>query len=66
MVKQLTRIGDTYGIVIDQPILDLLKIGPETPLKVTSNGESLVIRPQRAAIGQVAEIYADTFRRLAK
>jgi hypothetical protein len=30
MVKTLTPIGDSLGLIIDRPILDLLKIGRDT------------------------------------
>jgi antitoxin component of MazEF toxin-antitoxin module len=45
MVKKLTRHGNSLALVIDRPILDLLKIDPETPLEVSTDGRRLVIVP---------------------
>lgn len=49
MVKKLTKLGNSYGIVIDRAILDILKITPETPLDLSTDGDGLVIRPVRTA-----------------
>ena len=43
MIKRLTRHGNSMALVIDRPILDLLKIDDETPLEVTTDGKSLTI-----------------------
>jgi antitoxin component of MazEF toxin-antitoxin module len=45
MVKTLTRHGNSYALVIDKPILELLDITDETPLNITTDGKSLVISP---------------------
>ncbi|MBL8964926.1 MAG: hypothetical protein KF787_00430 [Phycisphaeraceae bacterium] len=45
MVKTLTKHGNSYALVIDRPILDLLKITPESPLEVTTDGKVLTIAP---------------------
>jgi antitoxin component of MazEF toxin-antitoxin module len=41
----LKQIGNSYGVVIEKPILDLLNITPETPLEISTDGQSLNIRP---------------------
>ena len=33
MVKTLKQIGNSYGVIIDKPILEILHITPETPLE---------------------------------
>ena len=43
MIKTLTRHGNSYALVIDKPILELLKFDPETPLEVTTDGKVLTI-----------------------
>lgn len=45
MVKFLTRVGNSEAIVIDKAILSLLRISPETPLEITTDGKNLVISP---------------------
>ena len=44
MVKKLTRHGNSLALVIDRPILDLLKIDPE-PLDVSTDGRQLIVAP---------------------
>lgn len=45
MVKVLSRIGNSYGLIIDRAILDLLGIDPDTPLEVTTERGGLFVRP---------------------
>jgi antitoxin component of MazEF toxin-antitoxin module len=47
MVKKLTKHGNSLALVIDRPILDLLKIDPETPLDVSTDGKQLIIVPAK-------------------
>ena len=47
MVKKLTRHGNSLALVIDRPILDLLKIDPETPLDVSTDGKKLIVTPAK-------------------
>ena len=47
MVKTLTKHGNSYALVIDKPVLELLKITPETPLDITTDGRTLVLTPVR-------------------
>lgn len=73
MLKKLTAIGNSLGLIIERPILELLAIDKETPLEVTTDGEALIIRPQRAAPRQrvaavaqhLLEVHDATFKRLA-
>ena len=45
MVKSLTKHGNSYALVIDRAILDLLQIDPERPVELTTDGNALTIRP---------------------
>lgn len=47
MIKNLTKHGNSYAMVIDKPILELLHATPETPFEIISDGRSLVITPVR-------------------
>ncbi len=63
MQKQLTKIGSSLGIIIDKPILDLLKITADTQMEVTTDGDRLILKPLRFvddATGQAA------YQRVAK
>ncbi len=47
MIKALTKHGNSYAMVIDKPILELLKATPETRFEIISDGRSLVLTPVR-------------------
>jgi antitoxin MazE len=47
MVKKLTKHGNSLALVIDRPILALLKIDPDTPLDVSTDGRQLIVRPAK-------------------
>jgi antitoxin MazE len=76
MVKRLQAVGNSSGIIIDKPVLELLRITHETELDVSTDGERLIITPIRsnqARARKVARAQARalaahdrTFRKLAK
>lgn len=73
VVKTLSPIGNSLGLIIDKPILDLLGIGRDTPLEIKTDGEALIVRPIRTGDASVAEstrrmmdAHADTLRKLAR
>ena len=43
MIKTLTKHGNSYALVIDKPILELLKITPDSPLELSTDGKVLTI-----------------------
>ena len=47
MQKTLTKHGNSYALVIDKPILELLRITPDTPFEIMSDGQCLVLTPVR-------------------
>ena len=47
MIKKLTKHGNSLALIIDRPILDLLKIDPETPLDVSTDGRQLIVAPAK-------------------
>jgi antitoxin MazE len=74
MRKKLSAIGNSLGIVIEKPILELLDFTRETELDMTTDGERLIISPVRkgrkarvrGAITEVIADHAGTFRKLAR
>ena len=46
MIKKLIKHGNSSALIIDKPILELLKIGEETPLEINTDGKNLIISPQ--------------------
>lgn len=78
MRKNLSAIGNSLGIVIEKPILELLNITRDTELEVTTDGTRLIIEPVRtgetegrrgrvrAATKRVMKNHERTLRRLAE
>ena len=48
MIKKLTKHGNSLALVIDRPILDLLHIGTDTPLDISTDGKRLIVAPSEA------------------
>lgn len=57
MIKTLVKHGNSLALIIDKPILELLKIKEDTPLEITTDGVSLALKPAPRAIDD------DTFER---
>lgn len=73
MIKKLTRHGNSYAILIDKPILELLNMNEETPLSVETDGTSLTIKPVRPdddkfeeALAKINRNYGRALRKLTK
>lgn len=75
MIKHLTPHGNSAALVIDKPILDILKIDMKTPLEVSTDGRNLIISPVpsqarekkfKQAAAYVIKHHRQTFQRLAK
>ena len=75
MIKKLTKHGNSMALVIDRPILDLLKIDDETPLEISTDGKVLIISPMNdedrrekfeTAMGKVNRKYNKLLKRLAE
>lgn len=47
MIKTLTKHGNSYALVIDKPILEILRVSPETPFEIVTDGQCLVLSPVR-------------------
>ena len=78
MRKNLSVIGNSLGLVIEKPILELLNITRDTELEVTTDGTRLIVEPVReakakgrrarvgAATKRVMKNHDRTLRRLAE
>jgi len=75
MRKTLTKHGNSYAMVIDKPILELLHTTPDTPFEIISDGRSLVLTPVRsneetkkfeAAVAMVHKRFGKAMKRLAE
>ena len=47
MIKTLSAVGNSLGLIIERPILELLRIDKDTELEVRTDGDALIIRPLR-------------------
>ena len=45
MIKKLTKHGNSYALVIDRGIMDLLNISEKSSLYVTTDGRKLIVSP---------------------
>ena len=75
MLKKLTKHGNSLALVIDRPILDLLKIDPGTTLDVSTDGKRLIVAPAGASVRRkkfeaaqelAHQRYGKAFKRLAE
>jgi antitoxin MazE len=75
MLKKLTSHGNSAALIIDKPILELLKIGMDTPLEIATDGKSLIISPVRdaereemfrGAMAKVNARHSNTLKKLAE
>ena len=78
MSKKLTKHGNSLALIIDKPLLDVLKINEKTKLEIIIEGGDLIIRPvgkkqasrREESVDSIAkkimEKYAPVFKKLAK
>jgi antitoxin component of MazEF toxin-antitoxin module len=75
MIKKLTKHGNSYALVIDKPILELLHITPDTPLELRTDGESLTVSPSRdrprdervrSSLERINDRFGEDLKRLAE
>ena len=75
MIKKLVSQGNSAALIIDKPILELLKIDSATSLEITTDGKNLIISPVedskrekkfKAALSKVNKLHGKTLKRLAE
>ncbi len=76
VIKKLTKHGNSYALIIEKPILELLGIDGETPLEIsTPDGSSIVITPLKdttrqrkfkSALVKINKRYGRTLKNLAQ
>lgn len=74
-MKKLTKHGNSLALVIEKPILELLKMDADTPLEVSTDGDVLIVKPHRSRRGKkkvrealewVNDHYGNALKRLAE
>ncbi len=75
MIKKLVSHGNSAALIIDKPILELLKVDMDTPLEISTDGKSLIISPIesdkrekrfKSALAKVNKVHSKTLRKLAR
>ena len=75
MVKTLTKTGNSLALILDRPLLEAAGIDASTPLEISTDGDVIVISPQRSGkrnqklrrvVDRMHERYGGVFRRLAE
>ncbi len=76
LIKKLTKQGNSYSLILDKALMELLDIDPETPLQLSTNdGQSLTITPLKDEIfdkaidqklDQYKKKYGNVLKRLAE
>lgn len=77
MQKTLTRNGNSYALTLDKPLMELLAMGPDTPVELRTDGQSLLVTPLRPvdparsrafleAVDQVNAAFEPLLKSLAK
>ena len=46
MIKKLIQHGNSVALVIDKPIMEMLKITNDTTFELTTDGKNLILSPQ--------------------
>ena len=69
MKKKLIKIGNSFGITLEKPVLRLLNITEKTELEIITDGQRLIIEPAhkfKEAVKKTSQKYSETFKKLAK
>jgi antitoxin component of MazEF toxin-antitoxin module len=75
MIKNFVKHGNSWALVIDRPILDLLNMSPEQPVELSTDGKTMTIAPVgasadkgqvRAARKKINARYRKAFQKLAE
>ena len=74
MRKKLSAIGNSLGLVIEKPILELLDFTRDTELDMTTDGERLIISRAtkskrarvKASLARAMDAHDESLRKLAK
>ena len=75
MIKKLIKHGNSLALLIEKPVLDLLNVDADTPLEVSTDGNTLIVVPVRdaarrerfeKALAKVNRRYGRALKRLAE
>jgi antitoxin MazE len=75
MIKKMVHHGNSSALIIDKPIMDLLKINNETPLEISTDGKNIIISPindskrlnrLKTALEKINKKHSSTLKKLAE
>ncbi len=69
--KSLTKVGNSYALVLDRTLMDLVGITPDVPVTIQAKGDSLIISSSSTmtidnAIDEVFQTHGEALRRLSR
>lgn len=50
VLKKLVKVGSSYSLIIDKPIMDLLNLASTTEFEMNTDGTSLIFTPIKKEI----------------
>jgi antitoxin component of MazEF toxin-antitoxin module len=74
-IKHLSHVGNSSALIIERPLLEMLDINEQTPLKINIEGRKLIIEPLseeeierrfNKATDKVEKRFGKMFKRLAQ
>jgi antitoxin component of MazEF toxin-antitoxin module len=75
MIKKLIQHGNSVALVIDKPIMEMLKLTSETTFELSTDGKNLILSPQVESnqeiniihsLGKINERYGTVLKRLGE
>ena len=68
MIKHLQKVGNSRGIVIDKPILNLLQIDEDACFELTAENGGLFLRPisTKEAYKKISQKHRKSLNKLAE
>ena len=72
LTKSLVKVGNSYAIVLDRTLMDLVGISPDVPVNIQVNGQTLTLSSSGSpagvdqAIDRVFATHEEALRRLSK
>jgi antitoxin component of MazEF toxin-antitoxin module len=75
MIKKLVSHGNSAALIIDKPILQLLKVDENASFEITTDGKNLILSPVedrhrerklKAALEKVNKVHGRTLKKLAE
>lgn len=70
LLKKLTHIGNSIGLILDRPVLEMVGMDGNTVVELTTQRGAIIVRPAspgavRASTRRVMKAHRATLRRLA-